>query len=265
MTFRQHIKHFLYNKCPGFAGSFPYYGTEVHFPTGSAVFSLVCEQGIYEHFVVRTLLYLLSPESYYIDIGANIGLMSIPLLASNGNCRVLSFEASPETAGYLRKTIEGSRCGDRWQLISKAAGREIGTSSFYEPEAAMGAFGGFVNTGRIECQGHIRSVPVTTLDSEWQARLKPLVSIIKIDVEGAELQVLEGAVDCLSTCRPHIVLEWNLINLTANMCCISSLLLFSARHAYQVYSLPQMCLVSDLCTLRVQMLVTETFLLAPVH
>jgi Methyltransferase FkbM domain len=51
------------------------------------------------------------------------------------------------------------------------------------------------------------SVRVTTLDDVWHDPQRPVVSFCKIDVEGAELSVLEGAKELLATCGPALLLE----------------------------------------------------------
>jgi hypothetical protein len=91
MTLRQTIKYWLYGRCPGFAGSFPYFGTRVYFPPGSKSFLAACEQGIFEADNVRLLQGLVRPGSYFFDVGTNIGLMSAPVLHTAPDVRIVSF------------------------------------------------------------------------------------------------------------------------------------------------------------------------------
>jgi protein O-GlcNAc transferase len=46
-----------------------------------------------------------------------------------------------------------------------------------------------------------------TLDAVWEEESRPEISVVKIDVEGAELDVLEGATAVLRTCRPAVMVE----------------------------------------------------------
>jgi FkbM family methyltransferase len=71
----------------------------------------------------------------------------------------------------------------------------------------MSAFDGLRNTGRKK-GGSAVTVPISTLDAEWREVGKPNVSLIKIDVEGAELGVLRGGSECIGQCKPAILLEW---------------------------------------------------------
>jgi hypothetical protein len=48
MTLRKTMKAWIYGKCLGIAGRFPYYGTRVHFPEGALSFLAACQQGVFE-------------------------------------------------------------------------------------------------------------------------------------------------------------------------------------------------------------------------
>lgn len=261
---RKKIKKWLYGSCPGFAGSFPYFGTRVYFPKDSIVFQVACDQGIYESDNTFLLCSLVEPESVYFDIGANIGLMAIPVLQKNNSCRVVSFEPSPNTLSFLTRTAERSSFRDKWKILGKAVGREVGVLDFFAASARMGAFDGFQDTQRAGATQKI-TVPVTTVDLEWEAMGSPRVSVIKIDIEGAELEALYGAIHCLQHEQPYILLEWNSTNLKAYNCSPESLLDFADKVNYQLYSLPHAVPISDAVSLRVNMVRTESFLLAPLN
>src|SRR5437870_2349214 len=97
MTLRKRIKFWLYGSCPGFRGSFPYFGSRVFFPANSLSFLAVCQQGIFEYDPLRALLSQVRPHTWMFDIGANIGLMAVPVLQREPRVHVLSFEPSPNT------------------------------------------------------------------------------------------------------------------------------------------------------------------------
>lgn len=124
------FKKWALGYCPGLAGSFRYFGVKVFFPRGSKSFRAACDQDIFEVENVRVLQAMAKPDTTVFDVGANIGLMAIPLLKQVSGCRVISFEPSENTLPYLRKTIAGSPYGDRWSLVPKAVGRSPGRVSF---------------------------------------------------------------------------------------------------------------------------------------
>ncbi len=256
------LKKIIYGKCPGLAGSFPYLGTKVYFPKNSLIFYMAYEQGIFESENVSLLSQIYKPDTIYFDVGANIGLLSIPLLTSQPHCKVVSFEASPNTLPYLLKTAENSAFRKRWLVIGKAVGESLGSASFTVSSSDVGAFDGFEDTKRAGATKKV-TVPVTTIDYEWELMGTPRVSVIKVDVEGAELQVLKGAQKCISRERPFILIEWNLVNLNAYQCKPEQLLLFADAIGYQIFSVPTFVPVANSLVLRAQMFKTENFLLFP--
>ncbi|MEA5553497.1 FkbM family methyltransferase [Anabaena cylindrica UHCC 0172] len=259
---RKKIKKWLYGNCPGFAGSFPYFGTKVFFPQGSKIFELACQQGIYEIKNTELILKLIKPNTFYFDVGANIGLMAIPILNRCRTAKVLSWEPSPNTLPSLTLTRENSQFQDRWQVIGKAAGDFIGELDFAIASPELGAFDGFLDTKRAGLTKKI-TVPVTTLDSEWEAIGSPLVSIIKIDVEGAELQTLKGSTKCLQNNKPYILIEWTLKNLQAYGYESENLLDFAHEIGYQVFSISDFIPITNSTSLKLHMLKSESFLLVP--
>ncbi len=270
------IKKWLYGNRSQSDGKFSYYGTEVYFPQNSHIFHVAHEEGIYEGNNIKLISSLLKKNSTYIDIGANIGLMSVPILEIDSSCKVFSFEPSPNSLPFLKLTWEKSKYQDRWKVIGKAVGNEVGNSDFFTASMDMGAFDGLEDTGRAGVTTKV-TVPSTTLDLEWELMGKPPVSVIKIDVEGSELQVLKGAINCLMQEKPYILLEWNLANIKAYNLSPELLLDTASAIGYQVFSilfhqasdrryyLPINFLpVLDYTCLKLQMLSTESFLLAPI-
>ena len=261
MNFRKRVKCWLYGSCPGFAGSFPYFGTKVHFPPRSWSFYAACEQGIFERDNVRVLQSLIRPSTTMFDVGANIGLMAIPVLQRCADCQVVSFEPSANVLPSLRRTIAGSPHGSRWRLVEKAVGAVEGSAQFALSTQAESLFDGFRNTQRASASASV-TVQVTTLDAAWHALGQPAVSLIKCDVEGADLDVLEGARTCLAATGATILTEWNAINLAAYQCPPTALLEFGRSVGYRVFAVPGFAEISDATALQLHMIETESFLLA---
>jgi FkbM family methyltransferase len=256
------FKRWLYGSCPGFAGAFPYYGTKTYFPRNSLVFALACEQGIYESANVRLMLSALRPDTTAFDVGANIGLMSLPLLATEPTLKVVSVEPSPHNHTALLRTATASRYNQRWEIVTKALSDHEGEATFHCAAPGLGAFDSLVDTGRSGETSTIR-VPLTTLDSLWEQRTRPAVSLIKIDVEGAELSTLRGAVGCLRMCRPVVLVEWNQGNLRSFDCAPESLLSFAAELDYDVFAMPSLVRITSGVHLHSLMQFDESFVLLP--
>lgn len=259
---RKLLKYWFYTYCPGFVGTFPYFGIKVHFPKGSLSFKAACQQGIFEADNVAVLRSLIEPDSYMFDVGANIGLMAIPVLCAEPTCRVISFDPSINVLPCLRRTVKESRFGDRWNLIEKAVGASSGAISFSLSSQANSLFDGIRPTQRVESTSQVQ-VEMTTLDEVWQQIGSPRLSLIKIDVEGAESGVLQGADQCLRAERPFVLLEWNRQNLAAYDCPPSFILKFASEMGYEVLAVPGLHAVKTEIQLKVHMAFSENFLLAP--
>jgi FkbM family methyltransferase len=262
MKFKRWLKKIWFGNLPEGFRAFPYFGTRVHFPRNSVMFHVACEEGIYEWDNLRVLQAFSMEDTVVFDVGANIGLMAVPLLATNSKIAVHSFEPSPNSLPYLRRTVAGGGFGERWKLIEKAVGAEIGTVEFHLADKAHGAFDSVRNTERVAI-GRSVKVPLTTLDAEWQSAGQPRISLIKIDVEGAERFALQGATACIARNLPAILLEWNASNLDAFECDPAWLLEFAERNDYSVLSVPSFTRVAAARELTAHMALTESFLLLP--
>ncbi len=262
MTLKRRIKHWLYGWCPGFAGSFPYFGERLHFPRGSLLFDLACEQGIFEEDNLRLLQGAVRENSWYFDVGANIGLMSAPLLHSRDRVTVVSVEASPHTGAFLKRSVDGSPRRGQWKFEGLALGAQDGQATFFTSAPSHGAFDGLRDTGRGRTARAI-TVAMSRLDTLWHRHGEPDVSCIKIDVEGAESEILAGAEACLAACRPVIMLEWNAENLAAYHRSPDSLFSLADRLRYEIFAAPHLTPVHGPVPLRIQMNLGETFVLIP--
>lgn len=263
MSLRSTIKYHLYNSLPGPLRAFPYFGSSLHFPKSSHLFARTCKSTVFEPEIVRALSSFVKPESWYLDIGANIGLLSAPILHHHPRCKVMSFEPSPNALPHLLRTNSKSPYHNRWIISPKAVGAEIGSTQFHTHGNDLNAFDGIVNTGRATGSVEI-SVPVTTIDYEWQMLNSPPVSAMKIDVEGGELSVLKGARNCISITRPTIVLEWNHLNFVHYGVTHSNLVDWCHEHRYRIFSVAYTHPIENETELHVaNALGEENFLLFP--
>ena len=262
MNLRSNFKRILYQIKPGPFGTFRYYGIRTHFPKGSFVFRIACDQGIYEADNLRLMSSTLRPGATVFDVGANIGLMSIPLFSDANQVRVVSIEPSPQNFAALSRTHAESIHRDQWEVLDCALGATAGKSEFYCANPAWGAFDGMRDTGRV-AQSNAVQVNVRTVDELWHERNRPTVCTIKIDVEGAEFDVLRGAESCIQACHPAILVEWNIENLRAFGHSESELLKFASTRGYDVFAMPNLNRTISEDHLRAQMEFGESFALLP--
>jgi len=153
--------------------------------------------GGYERRHQQLLANLLRPGNVFFDIGAHVGFYS--LLASRrvgSGGRVVAFEPSPRNVGYLKRHV----------ALNEADNVEI-------VEAAVSSSNGLVrfDASGDSSMGQVRDdagtpVPSVSLDA-WADEHDVHPSVMKIDVEGHEPRVLQGATRILTESRPAIVLS----------------------------------------------------------
>ncbi len=255
---RAHLKYRLCN----LAGRVPFHGVTVYTPPDSLALWVICAGGGFEPEIVRRLVAFTRPGTTMIDVGANAGLMAIPVLRAVPGSRVVSFEPSPTSLPWLTKTAANSEFRDRWTIVAKALSNAPGDADFTVGGSRDAFYEGFKSGDRI-AGGRTVRVPVTTLDAEWAASGRPDVSVVKIDVEGAEGQVLAGGAAVFETARPVILVEWHDTYLRRYDTPFDSLIAFAARHRYRVFTIPAGVPVDDVQTLRVQGVDCDNFLLLP--
>lgn len=140
-----------------------------------------------------------------LDIGANIGCTAI--LFGELSKQVYAFEPSQSTFRFLEKNV-GSSGLQNISLQNIGLGAESGefTLTFSPANRA----GGFVSNRTQINAGHVtESITIRQLDEVVQSLNLSMIDFIKIDVEGFEGQVLQGATQTLSTYQPVVVLELN--------------------------------------------------------
>jgi FkbM family methyltransferase len=150
--------------------------------------------------LLAALAYLLRDDSCCVDVGAHHGdvLALCRRLAPRG--RHFAFEPIPELAAGLRRRFPGV------ELHEVALTDESGAAPFHHVRTNSGYSGLRRRTfDRPNEQVEMISVRTARLDDVVPADQR--VDFVKIDVEGAELQVLRGGIRTISRWRPVIVFE----------------------------------------------------------
>lgn len=256
------IHNYLYRKWPAATRERSYHGQKVYLPRAGYSDLMLRDAGSYEKENSGIFCRLAKPGTWVLDVGTNLGLMSIPVLVHCPDVRVLSFEPSENALKHLRHTMQECAFKNRWELVAKCVGAQPGSVTFTLSDGVNIEYDGLRHTGRVESSGTCQ-VSMTTIDDEWRRLGSPPVSIIKCDVEGGELGVLQGATQCLAAERPYVLMEWNESNFRSYGVTTADLLELVARLDYDLYSAPHLIPVRGGAEMRMQMLVTENFLLVP--
>ena len=138
-----------------------------------------------------------------VDVGANVGQFTTALKAFVPGARILAFEPDPTVAAAL---ADNARNLGEVRTIAAAAGESPGTLELYRHHVSLMSTlrPGAVETYDLENRV---AVPVVRLD-DATAELGP-VDLVKIDVEGFEIEVLRGATALLGRTR-YLLIELSL-------------------------------------------------------
>lgn len=145
-----------------------------------------------------------------LDVGANTGLYSLIAVTADRRATAIAFEPVPEIAGLLRDNMAVNPQGARIRLREVAIGDRSGAAELHLPPAqADGTIetSASLEAGFKESIDRVVAVEAATLDDAWRTEGRPAVSLVKIDVEGAEHRVLTGADDLITSSRPVLTVE----------------------------------------------------------
>lgn len=147
-----------------------------------------------------TLSTQMSRGGVFIDVGANVGAYSLPV--SRSASRVISIEAHADIAAILLDNVATNHIKNI-AVIHAAVGRAPGSTNF--PTPPLNEERNFGATGANLHSAPRQRTPVITLDEV----ATPDTVLVKVDVEGAESDVLLGAERTLSAYRPAWLVEAN--------------------------------------------------------
>ena len=160
-----------------------------------------------DHHAARLLQSVLRPGDLFVDVGANIGIYTI--LAAEVGARVVAVEPASDTADLLERNVRLNGLEERVRIERVAVGARSGTARFTQGNDVLNRVlddPTSPTTGddepappflTLRAKG-FETVPVRTLG---ELVGDEFVAAVKIDVEGRELHVLEGAAALLRSHR----------------------------------------------------------------
>ena len=199
-------------------------GTTVQLHYGEVLGIAALVHGGFEDAECRRMLELAIPGTTAIDVGANVGIHTIPLARRLAPGTVIAIEPLEANAERLQANAALNALANV-DLHVVAAGSSLGLVDLH-----LANDGAFVSTGHVvehRAAGSLITVSQTTLDGLWESAGHPAVSLIKIDVEGEEVGVMLGAEELLSKARPAIVAE------ASTPEALNDVSLALARHGYR--------------------------------
>ncbi len=144
-----------------------------------------------------------------LDIGANVGASTLPLAARHPDCQFYCFEPHPVICGRLRGNLALNRLGNAHAMNLGVTDQPSGPLEFYAQRESLNmGLSGFTLNPDI---GRHDVIPVETTSVDgFVASLpgEPRVSLIKVDTQGHESRVLQGARATLKRDRPAVLFEF---------------------------------------------------------
>ena len=168
----------------------------------------VALRGEYAEFeTVEWLRKVIRPGDCVFDVGANVGQMTLEAAFLTGPTgRVIAVEPSPGNLELLRSHVQANGLQDRVEIVEAACGSEPGTATLHLYGSATDAVGSGHNLHGPVCKGDWQQLKVRVCSIDQLCREQLLCpSVVKIDVEGAELEVLRGSVETLRRHRPQVL------------------------------------------------------------
>ena len=158
--------------------------------------------GIHEAEVEQWITSELKDGMIFFDIGANIGyytLLGSRCVGSSG--RVVALEPNPIVAGILRRNTHINSMKNV-EIIQGAASRACGN-------VKLGRVGFSSYASGLYCENPVDWIEVRgySLDALASELKVPAVDLVKLDVEGAEVETIEGMTKILDVDRPKVLME----------------------------------------------------------
>lgn len=162
--------------------------------------------GIYQPALVNALHPYIRPGAYCLDVGANVGYFALDFAMHVGPTgRVVALEANPALAAGIQTLADINRY-PHLQVVSQAAYHTSGyTMTFY-----ISRYEGKSSLSADLVTERIHDITVTTValddfitEQGWQR-----LDVIKLDIEGADLDALMGATNSIRRFLPVIAFEY---------------------------------------------------------
>ncbi|HKF71931.1 MAG TPA: FkbM family methyltransferase [Stellaceae bacterium] len=174
-------------------------------------FDSLPSRGAYHDPLFDVFAMVVRPDAICLDVGANIGLMTMVLARLAPSGMVTAIEPDDESLAYLGRNIRTNRLDNVTAvrtLLAASRTRKIFIRNIGEPGCSASAPAeiarGIAHAGLEHAE-----MACATLDDVVRDLQLERLDFIKIDCEGADLEVLEGARETLARFRPAVILEFN--------------------------------------------------------
>jgi len=146
--------------------------------------------------VIQKYMSSIRDGEVFVDVGANVGYYALRVKGHNPNSKVIAIEVHPDTFAALVRNVKAN--GFDIECVNKAVYRNRGKITLYE----HGGWSGIASIYRKSEKA--LTIDADTLDGIMSdLGLRP--NVMKIDIEGAEIDALQGAEESLRHARLVII------------------------------------------------------------
>lgn len=174
----------------------------------STIASGVLYYRLADYMEMRFLLHYLRPGDAFLDVGANVGVYSL-LASSVPEVQVLGFEPSTLAYGRAQENLALNPVAGQVRIVQRAVGAEPGTAMLTLGRDAVNEVVRAPGVAGVEAEVEVEPVEMVTLDAWLDAERFRRVALVKIDVEGLEVDVLRGARRVIAAHSPALIVEVN--------------------------------------------------------
>ncbi|MBK8925253.1 MAG: FkbM family methyltransferase [Crocinitomicaceae bacterium] len=232
---------------------------------GTSIVERFKRDGHYEPEFVSHLVHSLKSidgEKIFIDIGANIGMISLDCLNQVESLKIYAFEPGKHQFNLFQKTIQENNLSDTISLNPLALSNSKGSVDFYVHSTEHVSGDGFVDTKRAG-KTKVVKVLTDTLDNWYHESTLSRCDVIKMDTEGAEFFILQGGRQLIEKFRPIIYIEINDKNIKNYPFEIDDLLRLFNEIGYNIFTLKNQIVDSDNILSYIRE--NDTFILTPIN
>ncbi|MDZ4664885.1 MAG: FkbM family methyltransferase [Bacteroidota bacterium] len=171
-----------------------------------------------------------------IDVGGNIGQTALMMAERiGGSGKVYSFEPFTKTYKRFKENLSLNPSIYNITLEHLALGEKAEKLTMYV-ENAKNSGGNRIKPAGKKVSTQIEEVVVTTLDEYSKTNAISKINLIKIDVEGFEMKVLEGSQTTIREFKPALFIEANDANLEAQGASLKAMSDFLKRNGYTIFN-----------------------------
>ena len=172
-------------------------------PRTDHVLQTIINNGIHDYPVINEIMKYAGRNSTVLDLGSNFGQMSVMLSKHvNQGGHVFAFEADPWIYNVLLRNLRLNKCDNCTAIFG--AVWDLNDEILIYPDDDLVKYESFGSYGIDMTSNDGLYIPSITIDSLELDN----VSVMKVDVQGADLRAMKGAINTIKKYKPTIIFEY---------------------------------------------------------